>query len=57
MFETECQIFFGRADGGEDPKFAGAIFHRAVMGLILEIKAAVFHGKSSRKSLGLCLRG
>jgi hypothetical protein len=50
MLQTEGQVFFGRRGKAYDPRFAFAIFHRAVMGLILEKKAAIFHEKSSRRN-------
>jgi hypothetical protein len=43
--EPEGQVFFGRAGQVHDAGLAGAVLDYAVVGLIVEQKAAVSHGK------------
>jgi hypothetical protein len=49
MDEAEVEIFIRGAREIDDPRFAVAVFDSAVVGLIIEEKAAVFHGESLRE--------
>src|ERR1039458_8277535 len=52
IFQSKSQVFFGSAGKIHNPRLAGAIFDSAVVGLILEAKAAVFHRQSSMRGHG-----
>jgi hypothetical protein len=52
VFQAKGQVLFGRSDEALNPRFAGAIFNRAVAAQLILQKAAISHGKSSRKTLG-----
>ena len=47
--EAKGEVFFGSGGEVDDPGLAVAIFDCAVVGLVFEEEAAVFHGKSSMR--------
>jgi hypothetical protein len=57
VFQPEGAVLFWSLDEAHNPRLALAIFHSTVVGLILEEKAAIFHGKSSGNTIELSLRG